>query len=103
MMSPITNAPARLKKSNGARRQREFVSLDGLLTVEQWAALPDTKPRYELIEGKLVQKMTTTNAHAFAAGNFLIECALWGRPRGWLFLPEGTGVKTDEYNGAVPD
>lgn len=89
--------------SNKPKRRRPFVSLDGRLTVEQWAALPDTKPRYELIDGILVQKMTTTTAHAWAAGQFLFQCMTWGQTQGWTFLPEGTGVKSDEYNGAVPD
>lgn len=90
-------------KSLRSKRKRPFVSLDGRLTVEQWAALPDTKPRYELIDGILVQKMTTTTAHAWAAGHLLFACMSWGEDKGWTFLPEGTGVKGDEYNGAVPD
>lgn len=76
---------------------------DALLDVRAWDALPDTKPRYELIEGRLVQKMTTTNAHAWAAGELLFALKEWGRGTGWRFLPEGTGVWLDERNGAVPD
>jgi Uma2 family endonuclease len=82
---------------------REFVSEDSLLSVREWDALPDTKPRYELIEGRLVQKMTTTNAHAWASGELLFALKQWGRDLGWRFLPEGTGVWLNERNGAVPD
>lgn len=82
---------------------REFVSEDSLLSVREWDALPDTKPRYELIEGRLVQKMTTTNSHAWAAGQLLFALMSWGEENNWRFLPEGTGVWLDERNGAVPD
>ena len=84
-------------------REAEAVFEDALLDVRAWDALPDTKPRYELVEGRLVQKMTTTNAHAWAAGRLLIHLSNWGDGLGWRFLPEGTGVWLDERNGAVPD
>lgn len=74
-----------------------------MLTVEQWADMPDTRPHYELVDGKLIQKMTTNTAHAWAAGKLLIALSQWGDARGWTFLPEGTGVKLGEYGGAVPD
>ena len=76
---------------------------DALLDVRAWDALPDTKPRYELIEGRLVQKMTTTNAHAWAAARLLFVLTGWGDENGWRFLAEGTGVWLNERNGAVPD
>lgn len=81
----------------------EVIFEDALLDVRAWDALPDTKPRYELIEGRLVQKMTTTTTHAWAAGRLLIHLSNWGDDLGWRFLPEGTGVWMDERNGAVPD
>ena len=82
---------------------REFVSLDAMLTVEDWLEMPDTKPRYELLAGKLVQKMTTTSNHAWAAGQCLIALANWGQRKGWKFFPEGMGYKADANNGFVPD
>lgn len=83
--------------------RKQFVSLDALLTVDDWVALPDTKPRYELIEGRLRQKMTTKRKHSAAATNLLIECATWGRNKGWRFFMEGTGLKINERTGYVPD
>ena len=83
-------------------RTRPF-NRDGALTVQQWDAMPDTKPRYELLDGKLVQKMTTTTAHAWAIAEMLDVLRSWGKPLGWVFLPEGTGVKKEPFNGAVPD
>lgn len=87
--------------SNGSRRK--FVPRDALLTVEQWVAMPDTKPHYELVEGRLVQKMTANTGHAWVAGRLLIALSQWGDGRGWRFLPEGTGVKLGEFGGSVPD
>ena len=81
----------------------EFVSLDSLLSVEQWAAMPDVKPRYELVDGKLVQKMTTRRKHTKSVGSFLFQCMMWGEKSGWQFFPEGTGVKIHEHKGYVPD
>lgn len=91
---------------NGASNtgsRRKFVPRDALLTVEQWAAMPDTKPHYELVEGRLVQKMTANTGHAWAAGELLMALKQWGNERGWRFLPEGTGVKLGEFGGSVPD
>lgn len=39
---------------------QEFVPMESQLTIEDWLALPDTKPRYELIDGRLVQKPLDT-------------------------------------------
>jgi Uma2 family endonuclease len=89
--------------ASGTGSRRKFVPRDALLTVEQWAVMPDTKPRYELVEGRLVQKMTTNTGHAWAAGRLLIEFSQWGDDWGWRFLPEGTGVKLGEFGGSVPD
>jgi Uma2 family endonuclease len=83
--------------------QRAFVTQDAMLTVDDWLALPDTKPRYELIEGKLVQKMTTTSDHAWAAGRLLVTFTNWAQEKGWMFFPEGMAYKADLRNGFVPD
>jgi Uma2 family endonuclease len=88
---------------NGTRRAKSFVSLDAMLTVDDWLSLPDTKPRYELIDGKLVQKMTTTSDHAWAAGEILYALKSWGQDKGWRFFPEGMGFKASPANGFVPD
>lgn len=92
--------PGRNIKRNVAH---EVVSLDGMLTVEDWQEMPDTKPRYELIAGKLVQKKLKTLSQVAAAGEFLLQAANWGNRLGWNFLIEGVGVKLDSYNGVVPN
>jgi len=103
-MSTALRRPKAVTKQLGdAKPSNAFTSLDSLLTVPQWAAMADTKPRYELIAGKLVQRMTTNTAHAWATGEFLFMCKEWGRAAGWTFLPEGTGVRIDEYTAYVPD
>jgi len=107
-MSTLTKKKSISLPKNGVmhtrlKARKEIVSLDAMLTVEDWLAMPDTKPRYELREGKLVQKMTTTSNHAWAAGQFLIALSNWGQKKGWKFFPEGMGYKADENNGFVPD
>ena len=90
--------------SNGARKNSAaFVSLDGRLTVETWAKLPETKPHYELINGVLKQKMPTRHRHAHAANRLVFFLMLWGMEKGWQFYSEGSGLKADNYNGFVPD
>lgn len=89
-----------LKKVRAAKTP---ISRDGLFTIDEWAAMPDKKPRYELIDGKLVQKMTTRRKHTQSVGSFLVQCSVWGEKRGWHFFPEGTGVKINEHRGYVPD
>lgn len=84
-------------------KEKEFVSDDGLLSVRDWLAMGETKPHYELINGQLIQKMTTTRKHTKAAGKFLVQCDLWAETRGWQFFPEGTGVYVSERIGYVPD
>jgi Uma2 family endonuclease len=74
-----------------------------MFTVEQWAAMPDTRPHDELVDGKAIQKMTTDTAHAWAAANLLCVLKSRGDTHGWTFLPEGTSIKLGEYGGAVPD
>lgn len=85
------------------RSSRAFASLDAILKVDDWPALLGTKPRYELIEGKLIQKRTATSDHAWAAGEFLHTCKNRGQKKGWKFFPEGMGDKADTHNGFVPD
>ncbi len=90
------------RSANGSP-STDFVSLDGMLTIDDWIALPDTKPHYELIDGKLVQKMTTTRRHTKAAGKFLRMCDEWSDESDWQFFPEGAGVKITTRRGYVPD
>lgn len=108
-----TVSPKTVIKKNGARDLRlprvtskepkGFVSPDAMLTVKDWDALPDVKPRYELINGKLEQKVTTKRKHSKTAGYFLFQCLQWAEETGWHFFPEGTGVYITETNGFVPD
>ena len=96
-----TESSTRIK---APRVQRDtFILTDNKMTVEEWAALPDLKPRYELIGGRLVQKMTTTSKHAWTVGELLFVLSTWGRGKGWIFLPEGVGIKLGENDGAVAD
>jgi Uma2 family endonuclease len=101
-MATITRS-SQPRKTTRSSAPRPFVSEDGLLAVKDWLALGDVKPRYELIHGKLVQKMTTSRRHTKAAGKFLIQCDIWGASNGWQFFPEGTGVYVSERIGYVPD
>ncbi len=84
-------------------RRDNFVLTDYKMTVEQWAAMPDVKPRYELIEGRLVQKMTTTSKHAWTVGRLLAAFTRWGDDLGWMFFPEGVGISLGQNDGAVAD
>jgi Uma2 family endonuclease len=102
-MAILTPKPGQAKRPRRPAPRPNFVAEESLLSVREWDALPDLKPRYELVEGHLVQKMTTTNSHAWAAGRLLMQLMNWGEDKRWRFLPEGTGVWLDERNGAVPD
>jgi Uma2 family endonuclease len=102
-MATISRSSVSKTKSVRRAAPRRFVSDDGLLSVKDWLALDDVKPRYELIDGKLVQKMTTSRKHTKAAGFFLVQCINWGTSLGWQFFPEGTGVYISERIGYVPD
>lgn len=79
------------------------MSDDGLLSVRDWQAMGEIKPHYELINGRLVQKMTTRRRHTKAAGRFYFACEDWAEGSGWQFFPEGTGVYVSERTGYVPD
>lgn len=104
-MSTLTRKTIKKSPSKPAalKSPQRFLVRDSALTIDEWAAMPDTKPRYELVNGKLIQKMPTTLGHAFAAAELLFAFMGWGRTTGWKFIPEGTGIKVDEFNGTVPD
>lgn len=86
-----------------APKRSKFVITDNKMTVEEWAAMPDTKPRYELIDGLVFQKMTTTSKHAWTVGRLLSAFTRWGDELGWIFFPEGVGIKLSNNDGAVAD
>ena len=104
-MATKTQTPAvsSTQSSTPRGRREKFVLTDNRMTIEDWAALPDLKPRYELIGGRLVQKMTTTSKHAWTVGELLFELKTWGKNAGWIFLPEGVGIKLGQNDGAVAD
>lgn len=81
----------------------EFASADGKLTADFWAAMPETKPYYELVEGVLKRKMPTPRMHAHAAFRLAHLLTLWGDAAGWAFETEGIGLRPDGFNGYVPD
>ena len=81
----------------------DFVLADGKLSADFWAAMPETKPHYELIEGELKRKMSTRQEHAYAAFRLALQLALWGDDHGWTFQTEGVGLRPDSFNGFVPD
>lgn len=76
---------------------------ESLITVEQWAALGEVKPPYELINGVLVRKMVTTNEHDWTVAEISFECRAWARESGWRFFSQGAGTRLDLFNGFVPD
>lgn len=76
---------------------------ESLITVEQWAALGEVKPPYELINGVLVRKMVTTNEHDWAVGKIFVACDVWAQKSGWRFFSQGAGTRLDLFNGFVPD
>ena len=83
--------------------EAQFVPLEARLSVEQWAAMPETKPHYELIEGELKRKLPTKRMHARTAFRLSLQLALWGDQHGWDFHTEGMGLRADNYNGFVPN
>jgi Uma2 family endonuclease len=76
---------------------------ESLITVEQWAALGEVKPPYELINGVLVRKMVTTNEHDWAVGKIFVACDVWANESKWRFFSQGAGTRLDLFNGFVPD
>ncbi|HEY0073212.1 MAG TPA: Uma2 family endonuclease [Abditibacteriaceae bacterium] len=76
---------------------------ESLITVEQWAALGEVKPPYELINGILVRKMVTTNEHDWTARRIARFCDEWADESNWRFFSQGAGTRLDLFNGFVPD
>ena len=81
----------------------QIVNLDGRLPVEFWAAMPETKPAYELIEGVLQQKPLKRRREVQAVCQLAFALASWGDARGWIFQAGSFGLRADEFNGFVPD
>ena len=81
----------------------EFVALDGKLSADFWASMPETTPHYELIEGELKRKMPTRRRHSHVIAMLIHFLMMWGYDKGWLFHGEGTGLRVDEFNGFVPN
>ncbi len=81
----------------------EFISLDGRFSVEFWAAMPETKPHYELIEGELKRKKLKRRGDIQAICRLAFGLFVWGHERGWNILTGGFGLRADEFNGFVPD
>lgn len=84
-------------------RRNEVVPRESLMTVKQWAKLPELKPPYELIGGRLIQKEVTTNAHCWAIGGFLMACKKWEDRSRWRFFSQGSGAKLSEHDAFIPD
>ena len=85
------------------KTKTEFISDDGLLSVRDWLAMGETKPHYELIDGKLVQKPMKTYRQCRAVGSFLSACINQLEASGWQFFIGGTSVYVSEYTGLIPD
>jgi Uma2 family endonuclease len=96
---------ATLSRKQTARRLRapKNPPRESLITVEQWAALGEVKPPYELINGILVRKMVTTNEHDWAVGKIFVACDVWAQESGWRFFSQGAGTRIDLFNGFIPD
>jgi len=84
-------------------KEKEFLSDDGLLSVRDWLAMGETKPHYELINGRLIQKPMKTYRQVKAVGSFLFGCINALETRGWQLFIGGTGVYVSERIGYVPD
>ncbi len=84
-------------------KENIVVSDDGLLSVRDWLAMGETKPHYELINGRLVQKPIKTYRQSRAVGSFFTQCVSAGEQSGWQFFVEGTGVYVSQRSGYVPD
>ena len=80
-----------------------IVARESLMTVEQWADLPDVKPPYELIGGTLIQKMVTTNEHDWTTSKFWRMCDEWADTSGWRFFSQGSGARFGEHDAFIPD
>ena len=85
------------------RSHLRLVPRESLLSVEQWVQMPDVKPPYELIAGKLVQKMVKTNEHDWITSRFKRFCDEWADRSGWRFFSQGSGAAIGEHDGFIPD
>lgn len=81
---------------------REIISLDGRLSAEFWAAMPEIKPPYELIEGELKRKKLQRQRDVCAASRLAFGLFGWGHARGWEFLSGSFGLRADQWNVFVP-
>jgi Uma2 family endonuclease len=88
---------------NSSRLRSTWAPKESLLTIDDWLALRDVKPPYELIAGKLVQKMVTTNQHDWAVRKFAVMCDQWCDEQGWKIFSQGPGTQLDEHSGYIPD
>lgn len=102
MTTVLKKSAPQTGKHNASTRIRPF-NRDGALTVQQWAAMPEVKPPYELINGKLVQKMVTTNEHDWVTSRFMFACLTWAQSSGWRFFSQGAGTAIGERDGFIPD
>lgn len=102
-MATTASVSKSIKPTPRRAKKARFVSLDGRITVEDWAKLPETKPHYELIDGVLKQKPVKTFAQAHTAGRLAIEIHTQLENRGWQAFTAGTGFNVGQWNGFVPD
>jgi Uma2 family endonuclease len=74
------------------------------LTVEDYRLLPETGPRYQLIEGDLYMAPAPNRFHQDIAGNIyhIIRTYLEKRPRGKVYISP-FDVYLDEINAHQPD
>lgn len=105
-MSTITKTEPSIKNGRAMSthvRRKGIVSPQSLMNVEQWAELPDVKPPYELIGGKLIQKMVTTNEHDWATSKFWRMCDEWADTSNWRFFSQGSGARFGPHDAFIPD
>ncbi len=93
-MTTIIRSPA---------QDEQIVFAEGRLSADVWAAMPETTPHYELIDGVLQRKMPTRRRHNNKIAMLIFLMMSWGYEKGWRFNGEGTGLRIDDYNGFVPD
>jgi Uma2 family endonuclease len=98
-MSTLTQATS----VQAVEQQGEFVPVEALLTVEQWANLPEVRPPYELLRGRLVQKIVTTNDHDWATNKLYRMYDEWADTSRWRFFSQGPGVEINKLSGYIPD
>ena len=99
----MTTTTKTLQPRRAASTRTRPFNRDGALTVKQWAQMPEVKPPYELINGKLVQKMVTTNEHDWVTSRFMFACLTWAQSSDWRFFSQGSGTAIGERDGFIPD